>query len=222
MSGHCAVAPVGLDPRILGSRRGCRSSGNDLFSAAHVPCPENVTARESDAALARAVSARDQASLRQIYDRFGGLVMSVAEKVLRSRTLAEDVVQETFVAFWNAPDGYDPDRGSLRTYLLTIAHRRAVDIVRSEQSRARREQAPADPDYTDVESEVLSKAGSETVRQALSDLDEKERMAIVMAYFGGLTYIEVAARLDTPEGTVKSRIRSGMRKLAANLEGVDL
>lgn len=148
--------------------------------------------------------------------------MSVAEKVLRNRTLAEDVVQETFVAFWNAPDGYDPDRGSLKTYLLTIAHRRAVDIVRSEQSRVRREQAPPDPDYTDVETEVMSKVGSETVRQALYDLEENERRAIMMAYFAGLTYVEVADRLATPEGTVKSRIRSGMRKLAANLEGVEL
>lgn len=211
------------DTRLAPSRRSrCQYRGRDLSSVAHVLSEVAVSARESDAALALGVAAREQGSLREIYDRFGGLVMSVAQKVLRNRTLAEDVVQETFVTFWNAPDGYDPDRGSLKTYLLTIAHRRAVDIVRSEQSRLRREQVPPDRDYSDIESEVISKAGSETVRQALLDLDDNERTAITMAYMGGLTYVEVANRLGTPEGTVKSRIRTGMRKLAANLEGMEL
>jgi RNA polymerase sigma-70 factor (ECF subfamily) len=180
-----------------------------------------VTTDRSDADLVRGVETRDQSDLKAIYDRFGGAVHSVALKVLRNPELAEDVVQETFVTFWAAPEKFDAARGSLKTYLLTIAHRRAVDIVRSEEARSRRELIPPDPDYTSVEEEILTRATSDLVHQALVDLDENERKAITMAYFGGLTYVEVADRLGAPEGTVKSRIRNGMRKLALNLEGVE-
>jgi RNA polymerase sigma-70 factor, ECF subfamily len=175
----------------------------------------------SDADLVSGVETRDQTDLKEIYDRFGGAVHSVALKVLRNPELAEDVVQETFVTFWNSPERFDSTRGSLKTYLLTIAHRRAVDIVRSEEARSRRELVPPDPDYSSVEEEILTRATSDLVHEALTDLDENERKAITMAYFGGLTYVEVADRLGAPEGTVKSRIRNGMRKLAMNLEGVE-
>ncbi|MGF1618929.1 MAG: sigma-70 family RNA polymerase sigma factor [Acidimicrobiia bacterium] len=175
----------------------------------------------SDADLVSGVGTRDQTDLKEIYDRFGGAVHSVALKVLRNPELAEDVVQETFVTFWNSPERFDSTRGSLKTFLLTIAHRRAVDIVRSEEARSRRELVPPDPDYTSVEEEILTRATSERVHQALIDLEDNERKAITMAYFGGLTYVEVADRLGAPEGTVKSRIRNGMRKLAINLEGVE-
>jgi RNA polymerase sigma-70 factor, ECF subfamily len=175
----------------------------------------------TDTDLVSGVQTRDQTDLKEIYDRFGGAVHSVALKVLRNPELAEDVVQETFVTFWNSPERFDSARGSLKTYLLTIAHRRAVDIVRSEEARSRRELVPPDPDYTSVEEEILTRATSDLVHEALTDLDENERKAITMAYFGGLTYVEVADRLGAPEGTVKSRIRNGMRKLAINLEGVE-
>lgn len=175
-----------------------------------------------DEQIARGVAEGEQRSLRSAYDEFGGAIHSVAFKVLRNEALAEDVVQETFVTFWNSPEGYDPARGSLKTYLLTIAHRRAVDMVRSEQSRTKRELKPPDPDYSNVEDEVMAKLGSNHVRRALGDLDVNERRAITMAYFGGLTYVEVADELGAPEGTVKSRIRAGMKKLAVALEGVEL
>lgn len=217
-----------VDRPLVTSGRGRWAPGRGLiprptlFSVLDVTPPAPLSSTRTDAELARGVIDRDQGCLREMYERHGGAVLSIGQKVLRNRTLAEDVVQETFVAFWNTPDGYDPERGSLKTYLLTIAHRRAVDMVRSEESRSRRESVPPDPDYTSVEEEVLTTASSETVRQALRDLDENERRAITMAYFGGLTYVEVADRLGAPEGTVKSRIRTGMRKLAANLEGVEL
>jgi RNA polymerase sigma-70 factor (ECF subfamily) len=108
----------------------------------------------------------------------------------------------------------------LRTFLLTIAHRRAVDIVRSEEARARRELQPPEPDRFDLEDEVITRQLSAEVRSALDDLPEGERKAIAMAYFGGLSYVEVARRMGEPEGTVKSRIRSGMRKLSSSLQGV--
>lgn len=144
----------------------------------------------------------------------------MAVRVLRDETLAEDVVQDVFVSFWKSPHKYDPNRGSLRTFLLTIAHRRAVDVVRSETARTRREETTPWESPYDIEDEVWSKALSETVRDALSDLAEDERKAIAMAYFGGLSYVEVARRLGAPEGTVKSRIRAGMKKLSVSLTGV--
>lgn len=176
--------------------------------------------RSEDAALVAGVGDADQNALESIYRRYGGAVKSVARKVLRDEALAEDVVQDVFVSFWKAPDKFDPDRGSLRTYLLTIAHRRAVDIVRSEEARTRREDSSPPEETIDLEHEVWIRNQSEMVRNAVAGLGEGERQAISLAYFGGLTYVEVAERLSEPEGTVKSRIRSGMKKLSATLSEV--
>jgi RNA polymerase sigma-70 factor (ECF subfamily) len=173
-----------------------------------------------DAELASRVAAGERSALEEAFNAYGGAVKSVASRVLRDEALAEDVVQDTFVGFWRAPEKYDPARGSLRSFLLTIAHRRAVDIVRSEVARARRESTPPDPGHYDLADEVAARDLSEEVRRALAALADGEREAISMAYFGGLSYVEVARRLGEPEGTVKSRIRSGMRKLATSLQGV--
>ena len=164
----------------------------------------------------------DRDALETAFTDFGGAVKSIAQRVLRDEALAEDVTQDTFVGLWESPGRYNPDRGSLRTYLLTIAHRRAVDVVRSEVARTRRELKPPDPDYTDVEEEVWSRDLSASVRAALDELKEGEREAIALAYFGGMSYVEVANKLGQPEGTVKSRIRSGMRKLSGRLAELEL
>lgn len=173
-----------------------------------------------DAALAAAVATHDQAALEKVFERYGGAVRSMALRVLRNEALAEDTVQEVFVAFWNAPDRFDPSRGSLRTFLLTLAHRRAIDIVRSEQARFNREEKVRDDVPPSIDEEVWSRTVSEEVREAVAALSEGEREAISLAYFGGLTYVEVAERLGLPEGTVKSRIRSGMRRLGTMLAEV--
>ena len=173
-----------------------------------------------DADLATRIAGRDQDALAEVFQAYGGAVKSVAFRVIRDQALAEDVVQDTFVALWRSPEKFDPTRGSLRTFLLTIAHRRAVDIVRSEEARARREARPPDPDHFDLEDEVWTRRLSADVRSALVDLSTDERQAISLAYFEGLSYVQVAEHLGAPEGTVKSRIRSGMRKLADSLEGV--
>lgn len=171
-----------------------------------------------EAALVNAVADRDQAALESIFRSYGGAVKAIARRVLHDDTLAEDIVQEVFVALWDNPDGFDTDRGTLRTYLMTIAHRRAVDLVRSEESRTRRqENVVADPTPMDLENEVWVRSQSEAVRAAVGRLRDDERRAISLAYFGGLSYVEVAKELDEPEGTVKSRIRTGMRKLAETL-----
>jgi RNA polymerase sigma-70 factor (ECF subfamily) len=174
-----------------------------------------------DAGLARRVSVGDETALETAYRDHGGAVRAVARKVLRDDALAEDVVQEVFVAFWKDPAKFESGRGSLRTFLLTIAHRRAVDIIRSEEARTRREDANMPPiEPVDLEEEVWIRAQSHAVRRAVAGLDDGERQAISLAYFKGLTYVDVAKHLDQPEGTVKSRIRSGMRKLSETLPEV--
>ncbi len=174
-------------------------------------------ANRRDADLAAGVAQQDREAFDALFGDFSGPVRSIARRVLRDQTLAEDVVQDTFFAFWNDPGRYDASKGSLRTFLLSIAHKKAVDIVRSETARTRREQRPPDPVHIDVEGEALSRQLSETVRAALDELPDGERQAITLAYFGGLSYVEVAARLGAPEGTIKSRIRSGMKRLSRSL-----
>lgn len=198
-----------------------RAAADVYVSSAHEAMPlVSTEVSDGDAALAGRVAAGDRAALESLFDQYGGAVKSIAARVLRNESLAEDVVQDTFVQFWKAPERYQPDRGSLRTFLVTIAHRRAVDIVRSEVARSRREQQPPEPDHFDLEDEVWSRSLSEAVQNALDGLAPGEREAIALAYFRGLSYVEVARSLGEPEGTVKSRIRSGMKKLAVSLAGV--
>jgi RNA polymerase sigma-70 factor (ECF subfamily) len=173
-----------------------------------------------DSHLASAVADGDRSALEVVFQRFGGAVQSMAFRVLRDEALAEDVTQEVFVSFWRSPDKFDPERGTLRTFLMTLAHRRAVDTVRSEEARYRREEKVPDDVQPDIEEQVWQSSLSDAVRAALEELPETEREPITLAYFGGLSYVEVATRLGAPEGTVKSRIRSGMRKLSVALAGV--
>ena len=174
--------------------------------------------RSEETILVERVLDRDETALEEIYRAHGGSVKAIARRVLNDDTLAEDVVQDVFVSFWRAPEKFDSNRGALRTYLLTIAHRRAVDVVRSEVARTQREEKqPAPVEVIDLESEIWQRSQSQIVRDAVAELGEDERKAISLAYFSGLTYVEVAKALDEPEGTVKSRIRSGMKKLSTVL-----
>jgi RNA polymerase sigma-70 factor (ECF subfamily) len=173
-----------------------------------------------DGALVAGIAKRDERAFEEVFHRHSAAIKSVAMRVLRDSALAEDVLQETLTGFWSTPDRFRADHGSLRSFLMTIAHRRAVDMVRSEVARARREQRPPDVDHTSVEDEALTRTVSDTVRRALADLPRGEREAIGMAYLEGMSYVEVARRLSEPEGTVKSRIRSGMRRLSNSLAEV--
>ena len=177
----------------------------------------------SDAQLIVHIGRYEQAALAEAYRRHGGSVSALAQRLIRRPDLAEEVVQEIFVRLWNSPEKYDPDRGSLRAFLLSQTHGRSIDLIRSEEARKRREerdyQRTVDAGY-DLEHEVMDLAVAGRVKDALKDLPEGERSAIVMAYFGGYTYREAAEILGEPEGTVKSRIRSGLKKLRGSLVDV--
>jgi RNA polymerase sigma-70 factor (ECF subfamily) len=170
----------------------------------------------SDANLVVAIARYRDDALAELYRRHAGAIYGLARKVLWDATLAEEVVQEVFLRLWSAPERYDPDRGSIRSYLLTQAHGRAVDLLRSEGSRKLREERDAlrnaESGY-DLEREVWDLTLADGVRDAVASLPDAERRAVELAYFGGFTYREVAEQLGEPEGTIKGRIRSALRRL---------
>jgi RNA polymerase sigma-70 factor (ECF subfamily) len=174
----------------------------------------------SDAQLVTAVARYSEVALAEVYRRHGGAVYGLARRVLNSTAEAEDVTQEVFLRLWNQPDRFDPARGSLRSYLLAQSHARAVDAIRSLNARrlreAREARRTASAQY-DMQHEVWDLALADQVSGALGQLPEDERRAIELAYFDGHTYVEVAVLLDQAEGTVKSRIRNGMRRMRAAL-----
>ncbi len=175
----------------------------------------------SDAVLVVAIGRYRQEALSEAYRRHGGAVFGLAKRLLNDRALAEEITQEVFVRLWNAPDKFDPDRGSLRSFLLAHTHGRSVDLMRSETSRRNRENKEArravDAGY-DLELEVWDMAVAEQVQHAVADLPDAERKAIELAYFKGHTYREVAEILNEPEGTIKSRIRVGLGRLKRSLD----
>jgi RNA polymerase sigma-70 factor (ECF subfamily) len=175
----------------------------------------------SDSALVVAVARRHERALEELYRRHADSLFTLSRRVIRDDSLAADVVQEVFVRLWNAPERFDAERGKLRSFLLADTHGRSVDVVRAEQARRRREERdlvermsqPAES----TEDDAIAGLESAELRQALSALGSDERRPIELAYFGGLSYREVADVLGEPEGTVKSRIRAGLAKLRGTL-----
>jgi RNA polymerase sigma-70 factor (ECF subfamily) len=170
----------------------------------------------SDAGLVNAISRWNEAALAEIYRRHAGAVYGLAHRVLFNAQVAEEVVQEVFLRLWSEPERFDADRGSLRSFLLTTTHGRSIDLLRSESSRRLREEREArqtaEAGY-DIEHEVWDLTVAEQLRDVVADLPRPEREAIQLAYFGGYTYREVATLLSEPEGTVKGRIRSGLKRM---------
>lgn len=162
--------------------------------------------------------------MAELYRRHAGAVYGLARKVLRDDRLAEEVTQEVFLRLWREPERFDPERGSMRSYLLTITHGKAVDELRSEMSRRAREDRVAAEEGGQVQfdHEVADMLLTQRVRDAISALPVAEQRAVELAYYGGHTYREVAEITGEPEGTTKSRIRSAMRRLHAELSPTEV
>ncbi len=174
----------------------------------------------SDATLVLAVARWHQSALAEIYRRHAGAVHALARRVIRSDPAAEEVTQEVFLDLWRGPERFDPQRGTLRSYLLARTHGKSVDFVRAEIARRAREDRTSREIVSagyDIDREVWDMAVADQVKEALRSLPDDLRVPIELAYFGGRTYREVAEMLEEPEGTVKSRIRSGLKRLRASL-----
>jgi RNA polymerase sigma factor (sigma-70 family) len=171
--------------------------------------------RASDAELAEKLLERDEEALRQVMTTHGPIVLAMARRVVSDPSLAEEVAQDTFVALWRRPGAYDPLRGSLQAFLAGVARNKGIDLVRREESLRRTK------DSLLAEAGVASRSESATeqveerqrVMAALEGLSSVQREAIVLAYFGGRTYREVARELGIPEGTAKTRLRDGLMRL---------
>ena len=169
----------------------------------------------SDEAVVALVARSDQEALGELYDRFGRVAYGLAFRILRDRTLAEDAVQEAFLAAWRTADRFMPERAKASTWLLTLVHRRAVDLVRRED---RRRAEPLDESFEppgdgSVEDDAWLRFERERVQTALRRLPDQQREALELAYYGGFTQTELAERLGQPLGTIKSRMFTGLRRL---------
>ena len=172
--------------------------------------------RWAEGVLVERLAGGDESALADLYDRYAGFVYGLAHRMLMNRQAAEDVTQEVFVALWQNPARFEPGRGTLRGFLGTMTHRRAVDLIRREDARRRREsRAPADAAPVQDLAETAARTDtSGRVRNALALLPEAQRRALELAYFQGHTYRQVAEVLGIPEGTAKSRLRLGLQRVA--------
>ena len=171
-----------------------------------------------DVQLVELVAEKDAGALEALYDRYGRAAYSLARRILTEETLAQDVVQEVFLSLWRNAGRFDAGRGTVATYLLSMTHHRAVDVVRREENLRRWRtsdeglELEADPKVR-VEDEVEASERRAEVRAALNELPDAQREALLLAYFGGYTQREVAALVGVPLGTVKTRMAAGMRKM---------
>lgn len=207
--------PVGLRTRSMALARRRASPGaafdcSDGRGRYYAPVP---IAPDGD--ILERLLARDESTFRSVIETHGTSVLGIARRVLADPNLAEEVAQDTFVALWRRPGAFDPERGSLRSFLLVVARNKAVDLVRREEARKRATdsllQEAGSASDTAADDERIE--DREEIRKALSQLSLVQREAIVLAYFGGRTYREVARELKIPEGTAKTRLRDGLVRL---------
>jgi RNA polymerase sigma-70 factor (ECF subfamily) len=168
----------------------------------------------SDEALVALVARSEESALAELYDRIGGAAYGLAYRILRDEALAEDAVQEAFLGLWRSAGSFVPERAKASTWLLTLVHRRAVDLVRREQRR-RAEPLEGVPEPADPAAEDAAwlRLERERVQGALAQLPDQQREAIELAYYGGYTQSELADRLGQPLGTIKSRMFTGLARL---------
>jgi RNA polymerase sigma-70 factor (ECF subfamily) len=165
--------------------------------------------------LVAQVARGDEDAFRALYDLAAGQVLGAVRRVLRDPAQSEEVMQEVLLEVWRTAGRFDPEAGSAAAWIMTLAHRRAVDRVRSENSAARRElrAAVTTVDYDQVAEEVETNLDHERVRRCLASLTDLQRQAVTLAYYHGYTYREVAELLGVAEGTAKTRMRDGLIRL---------
>jgi RNA polymerase sigma-70 factor, ECF subfamily len=169
--------------------------------------------RSEEALLAR-VARGDEAALGEVYDRFGRVAYGLALRILRDERLAEDAVQEAFLAVWRQAASYRPDRAKAQTWILTLVHRRAVDLVRREERRRADALEPgSEPAGASAAEDAELRDRRTAVQAALAQLPDDQRRPIELAYYGGLTQSELADQLGLPLGTIKSRMFAGLKRL---------
>lgn len=177
---------------------------------------------DADRAALERLAAGDLDALDALYDRYRTMAYSIAYRITNDATLAEDVVQDAFLGAWRNATRYVAGRGSVKTWLLAIVHHRAIDAIRRRRPTTelpeREDVPPPQMRLPDVWGEVAASLDAETVRAALAVLSESQREAIELAYFGGLTQVEIAERTATPLGTVKSRMRLGLLAMRRVIE----
>jgi RNA polymerase sigma factor (sigma-70 family) len=168
----------------------------------------------SDEALVALVARSDASALAELYDRFGRIAYGVALRIVRDPSLAEDAVQEAFLAVWRSAARYVAERAKASTWILTLVHRRAVDIVRRESvRRAEPLEGVPHPAGEATDDEAWLRLRRARVQEALRQLPDQQREALELAYYGGYTQSELADRLGQPLGTIKSRMFSGLARL---------
>ncbi|HEY3069852.1 MAG TPA: sigma-70 family RNA polymerase sigma factor [Gaiellaceae bacterium] len=168
----------------------------------------------SDEALVALVARADDGALAELYDRFGNVAYGLALRVVRDPALAEDAVQEAFLAIWRSAARFVPGRAKASAWLLTLVHRRAVDTVRREQPRrAEPLEIAREPSANVTEDEAWLRLQRARVQEALRRLPDQQREALELAYYGGFTQSELADRLGEPLGTIKSRMFAGLARL---------
>jgi RNA polymerase sigma-70 factor (ECF subfamily) len=178
-----------------------------------------------DGELVAAITRRDDAAMAEVVRRHQGPVLAFARRLAGDSGRAEEIAQDVFLRLWERSTTFDATRGTLRAFLLAMTHGRALDVVRSDASRRGREERDAVRTPVaehSVESNVVARSVAEAVRTALSRLPDTERRAVELAYYEGHSYRTVARMLGEPEGTTKTRIRSGLARLRAALAAQDL
>jgi RNA polymerase sigma-70 factor (ECF subfamily) len=207
-----ADSPPG--PDRFGANRSPGVHESPRMSETPRPMPRSF-AHLSDEAVVALVARSDESALAELYDRFGRVAYGVAFRILRDERLAEDAVQEAFLAAWRNADRFMPERAKASTWLVTLVHRRAVDLVRREERRRAEPLADhAEPPPTEsAEENAWLRFERERVQSALRQLPDQQREALELAYYGGFTQSELAERLGEPVGTIKSRMFTGLARL---------
>jgi RNA polymerase sigma-70 factor (ECF subfamily) len=210
------ASAIGPAPAIIG----WRPRGRSEIAGGRVWQIGGRVTSDLESALARA-AAGDQAAFASLYDALAPVVFGIVRRVLRDPAQAEEVTQEVFVEIWRQAARFDATRANVRTWAIMIAHRRAVDRVRSEQAHRDRQTrlAVADPVPAGPEEAAVDAEERGSARQAMAELPPVQRQALELAFYDGLTHVEIAERLDVALGTVKTRIRDGLIRLRASTGG---